>query len=816
MKSHTSRRRQLSSGPASWRHLAHAARGVVIPLLLAMASGCASTTGLDPYFTGRRSRANVYVAPERMDIAKVAILPFKGPTDLIGASVSDLVVTEILRTRKYTLVERGQMANVLGEAELALAGLSQSKAVEVARMLGAEGVVIGTVDEYTMQAQGGKTYAVVGVAVRLIHCASGQIVWSSDLARMADSPNTPLAAHARSVVHELMCGLYQNWARQHSLPAPRAGRAAATPPRPAPPPVAPADLKASDMGLRSVELSWSPGAATADKYRIERASSPDGPFARVAEVRPSTGAFTDDRELRDAATYYYRIVALRADGAASNPSAVVESMTAPPPGPPVRLQAEAPSSRCVALSWTPPRAEGIARYRVERAAEPPDWLPRGETSQTTFTDGGRAGCDLADSTVYHYRVIAVNRIGAVGEPSPAVRVTTLPPPAAVAEVAAAPHQVRCVPLAWKPSREPDIAGYEIERAASPEGPFAPLTTLDDPAAHAYLDGRRDPGSLPDATTYWYRIRAFNRVGAQGDWSAAVSATTRAAPPAPVGLDAAGGLPRAVEFSWDPSPDEKVVGYDVARCEAGADTWIAVERVEGRETTRLLDRDGARESAPTGRLKDGTAYAYRVRAVNTAEALSPWSETVQAVTKPAPAAPTAPRTTDDLPGKVALTWPANAEPDIVAYVVEARAGDGSRWREIARVAACEAEETGLDAGETRLYRVKAVDAHTHESAWSDETPGSARPLPPAPSALLAEVDEGVATLTWEPPDAAIAEYRVYQRKLLFSSQVATTTDPVAVIGADKIGRSASLYVTAIDEAGLESPPSERSNVRFPNN
>jgi curli biogenesis system outer membrane secretion channel CsgG len=126
MKPHLLRCRQVPCGAAFWRGVASA---TLVLLLLALAAGCASTAGTDPYFAARKSRANVYVAPERVDISKVAVLPFKGPTELIGASVSDLVVTEILRTRKYTLVERGQMANVLGETELALAGLSESKAV---------------------------------------------------------------------------------------------------------------------------------------------------------------------------------------------------------------------------------------------------------------------------------------------------------------------------------------------------------------------------------------------------------------------------------------------------------------------------------------------------------------------------------------------------------------------------------------------------------------------------------------------------------------------------------------------------------------
>ena len=59
------------------------------------------------------------------------------------------------------------------------------------------------------------------------------------------------------------------------------------------------------------------------------------------------------------------------------------------------------------------------KYRVERASadDPPTWTLRGETEKTTFTDGGRAGCDVADSTKYRYRVMAVNRVGAVGAPA---------------------------------------------------------------------------------------------------------------------------------------------------------------------------------------------------------------------------------------------------------------------------------------------------------------------------------------------------------------------------------------------------------------
>ena len=184
-------------------------RGVMpVGLLALFLSGCASPS--DSYFRGATD-ANVYVAPGQQAIKKVAIMPFKAPTELIGASVSDLFVTEILKSGKYELVERSQMAQVLGEAELSLSGLSESKAAEVGNMMGADGVIIGTVDEYGATASSGHAYPVVGITVRLIDCKKGKIMWSVSLAERAGSKSTTLPQQARSVVHGMMAALYQNW-----------------------------------------------------------------------------------------------------------------------------------------------------------------------------------------------------------------------------------------------------------------------------------------------------------------------------------------------------------------------------------------------------------------------------------------------------------------------------------------------------------------------------------------------------------------------------------------------------------------------------
>ena len=761
-------------------------------------AGCHSSKVIigDPYFASVDSKANVYARHGQAGVLKIAVMPFKAATELIGSSVSDVVVTELLRTQKYSLVERGQMAKVLSETELAMAGLSETKAVEAARMLGAEAVVIGTVDEYGMQAKGGDTYAVVGLAIRLIDCSNGKIIWSADLAKMAKDDDTPLSTHARDVVHELVAGLYQNLVGQ-------AGNL---------PPPAPSGVEVGEMGLREAVVRWAAPSYPA-KYRIERAVDAEGPFTVVAEVSASAGRYVDRSGLADSSIYYYRLSGVGKSGIASDPSPAVETMTAPPPDSPGDVAAAAPSSRCIRLSWSPPSSEGIEKYRVERSvADGGDWKTVETSATTIFVDGGFAGCDIADSTRYRYRVFAMNRVGAESAASKEVEVVSLPPPAVITGFSCKANEVRCVPIHWNRSAEDDVAGYELERADSPSGPFAQIEKFKSAGTTQFLDGKRDPGNLEDGHAYSYRIRSFNKVGAYSAWTKPIVAKTRLPPPAPEGVEAGQRMPRSSKVTWKMSPDEKVVGYEVERKEEGTDSWKEIAELSGRGVTSLSDRAGASESAPTGKLRDGTAYLYRVRAFNTAGARSEWSKEVRAVTKPAPKTPSGVKTTVDEVGSVKVEWNANPESDIVEYVVEACSPGGWFWKTLSKGSKeCSVVETGLGNGVERVYRVKAIDANTHESEWSAETPGSSRRIPDPPSALKAECAGGEVKVSFAPPRDGMKSFNVYRKKFVGLELIKSVEGPEATLAAPPAGEKFDIVVTAVDERGLESEPSEKATV-----
>ncbi len=154
---------------------------------------------------------NVYVAPVPCSVRTVAIMPFQAPTELIGTSVSDLFVTEILRSGRYQLVERSQLSKVLQETEVGLSGLTDSRAVELGKMLGAEGVIVGSVDEYGTIARKGQTYPVVGLSVRLIDTRTGSVMWSAGFASTARRSDISLSQHARGVVRAVMAALSSKW-----------------------------------------------------------------------------------------------------------------------------------------------------------------------------------------------------------------------------------------------------------------------------------------------------------------------------------------------------------------------------------------------------------------------------------------------------------------------------------------------------------------------------------------------------------------------------------------------------------------------------
>lgn len=196
------------------------------------------------------------------------------------------------------------------------------------------------------------------------------------------------------------------------------------------PPTSPTNLVANATSQSSITVSWT--AATDNigvvRYDIERCQGLScSNFAQVGTTQ--TSPFTDTG-LSAATGYSYHVKAVDAAGNSSGWSNVVGATTqAPdttPPTIPTNFSATAASSSIINLTWTASTdSVGVTGYKVERCSG---------SSCTTFTQVGTPttnsyqDTNLSASTLYRYRVRAIDAAGNNSSYSSIAEATTQTPP----------------------------------------------------------------------------------------------------------------------------------------------------------------------------------------------------------------------------------------------------------------------------------------------------------------------------------------------------------------------------------------------------
>jgi curli biogenesis system outer membrane secretion channel CsgG len=129
---------------------------------------------------------------------RVAVLNFEDKTEkrytwgggkTPGSGMADMLVTALVKSDAYTVIERAEIDRVLQEQDLGTAGIvTQQSAAEAGKMLGAEIVIFGSVTEfgYKDRSVGGATRrfgigiesqtAVVATDVRMVNSTTGEII----------------------------------------------------------------------------------------------------------------------------------------------------------------------------------------------------------------------------------------------------------------------------------------------------------------------------------------------------------------------------------------------------------------------------------------------------------------------------------------------------------------------------------------------------------------------------------------------------------------------------------------------------------------
>lgn len=134
---------------------------------------------------------------------RVAVFDFEDKTEHqyhwwtgqpVGAGMADMLVTELVKTGEYKVIERMEMEQILKEQGLGMSGIvSPQSAAQAANVLGVELAIIGAVTEFGW-AQGSKdvrikgiglgvasTSATVAIDVRFINTTTGEIVTAENV-----------------------------------------------------------------------------------------------------------------------------------------------------------------------------------------------------------------------------------------------------------------------------------------------------------------------------------------------------------------------------------------------------------------------------------------------------------------------------------------------------------------------------------------------------------------------------------------------------------------------------------------------------------
>ncbi len=366
---------------------------------------------------------------------------------------------------------------------------------------------------------------------------------------------------------------------------------------------APTGLRARPAGTSRIDLSWTAprytGGVSVLGYRVE-ASDDEGLTWNIIRRNTNSAATAfPDLNLNPATTRHYRVAAINIAGPGPFSNIARATTEATLPGAPRSLAAQASGTSRIVLSWRAPTYDGgadVTGYRVEVSEDGgtvwQDLVADTRSTRTEYSHG-----ELEPATTRHYRVSAINRIGA-GEASRVASATTdatVPDaPTGLAATATTPTQIDLVWVAPAYDGGAPVTGYRVE--VSEDGAaWADLVIDTESTGTAFSHTGLLPGSMRH-----YRVSAINRAG-----TGAASKTASAATDDPV--QRAGRLNARVLPHVAAAMTSSTVSAIVRRVDAVANGMGTERRVEANGFSSMAASLSAPGAGGLGQ-SDGAALA----------------------------------------------------------------------------------------------------------------------------------------------------------------------------------------------------------------
>jgi TolB-like protein len=114
-------------------------------------------------------------------IQKVAVMPFANLTrdEFAGRKVKEVLIAELLLTGALDVIEPGEVNRVLAKEKIqSVSSLTAVQIKTIGKALGAQAILIGTVEEFGEIRSGSLSAPLVTIGLRMMDVESGTIIWS--------------------------------------------------------------------------------------------------------------------------------------------------------------------------------------------------------------------------------------------------------------------------------------------------------------------------------------------------------------------------------------------------------------------------------------------------------------------------------------------------------------------------------------------------------------------------------------------------------------------------------------------------------------
>lgn len=256
----------------------------------------------------------------------------------------------------------------------------------------------------------------------------------------------------------------------------------------------------------TAELKWT-RVMRADGYYIERSTTEDGTYARIAEIKDCSKNTFVDKGLQTGQTYWYRICAHRKTGSFMENSGYTDPVSVATM--PITGILTVNTTEGVYLSWS--KVSGATGYFITRSTEKGKGYKRiatlNKNSLNMFND-----TTVEPGITYYYKIGAYKKSGKVTSKGIMSDVVEDTYARTQEDLKVEPTKIKGISnskskeLTVRWDQNKNVDGYVLYRSTSKEGTYAKIKTISKNTTVGYTDK-----DLDVYKRYYYKVRTFRTI-----------------------------------------------------------------------------------------------------------------------------------------------------------------------------------------------------------------------------------------------------------------------------------------------------------------